>query len=259
MIQDGHPRKSNLLPNGSGADYITFSDAPERGWVFVLDMDSCFRRATPTQVKFNKRFKSVLRAEAVPCPPEWRSPQELIVRLDDLPRALEVTRPWWARLGSRKDVAAERGKHSIFVDEEDLHSHIVQGWRAFPLAAQLELIQSRFRLGTTARREGEVDILARDQVGNIWVLELKNRAVSNSGSETPHQQLVRYMTHPRIQALAGEAGGGVHGALIAQEMDLGQRTEVRSSPYPVIAYEAAKAGSKVRLQEVSRSASHSWS
>lgn len=177
MIQDGHPRESNLLPNGSGADYLTFSDATGRGWVFVLDMDSCPRRATPTQVKFNKRFKRVLRAEGIPCPPEWRSPQELIVRLEDLPRALEVTRPWWARLGSRKDVAAERGKHAVFVDEEDLHSHIVQGWTAFPLAARLELIRSRFLLGTTARREGEVDLLARDRANNIWILELKNRAV----------------------------------------------------------------------------------
>lgn len=67
------------------------------------------------------------------------------------------------------------------------------------------------------------------------------------------------MTHPRILALAREAGGSVRGVLIAQEMDLGQRTEVRVSPHPVIAYEAAKAKSKVRLQEVSRSAIYSGS
>lgn len=251
MIQNGHPQESKLLPHGDGADYMTFSNAAAHRWIFVLDMDSCSHRCYPAQVKFNKKFKHVLRAGDIDCPPEWRSPQELQVAIADLPRAFSITKPYWDRLANKKGLAAERGRHSFFVDEEDLHSHIVQNWQGFPLSRRLRFRASKHLIGSPGNRIGEIDILSEDDAGNVFVIELKNNAVFNTGGETPDRQLGRYMRHVDIGALTVN-GGKVFGVLIAQSIEHKLRTAIRAGNLPIVAYEATKTGNGVKLQEVSR-------
>ncbi|WP_372520433.1 endonuclease NucS domain-containing protein [Limimaricola soesokkakensis] len=252
MIQRDHPRESNRLPNGAGADYLTFAPSEHHRWVFVLDMDSCPRRRAPTKVKFSKTYKHALRRAGIACPPEWRSPQELIVAVEDLSMALSAAAPLWDRLGHRQGKAMERGLHDHFIDEEDLHAHIVQNWERTLRCKGLELIASRFLLGGLAHRQGEIDILARDKAGLV-VVELKNRAVWNTGGETPDRQLIRYMTHPDLLELASQKGDAIRGILIAQEMDHKLRRAVRASTHPIVAFEATKASEKLVLAEVARS------
>lgn len=253
LIQNGHPSESKLLPNGDGTDYLTFSDKPEHRWTFVLNMDSCPDRANPVQVTFNKKFKHVLRMNSINCPPQWRSPQELVVAIEDLPSALRLTKPFWSQLGKKRGIGSERGKHGFFVDEEDLHSEIVQNWQAFDLADNLEFVSSKHLIGSPNNRMGEVDVLAKDTKGNVYVIELKNNAVRNAGGETPDQQLSRYMAHSEIRKIAEAHGGYVQGILIAQDIDQKLRNVIRESELPIIAYEATKANNRVVLQEVSRS------
>ena len=251
MIQRGHPRDSGRLPGGSGANYITFAPSEEHYWVFVLDMYSCPSRTTPKQVTFNNIFKHALRRANISCPPEWRSPQNLLVAVADLPAAIRAAAPLWDRLGRQKGKAMERGRHDHFVDEEDLHAHIVQNWRQIDTLLDLEFVASRHIVGGLAHRQGEIDVLARDRNGLV-VIELKNRALYNSGGETPDQQLVRYMTHPDILGTAQD--GRVRGLLIAQEMDHRLRLAVKASPYPITAFEATKTDNGgLILVEVSRS------
>jgi hypothetical protein len=253
LIQNGHPQESKLLPNGDGADYITFSDDPNHRWVFVLDMDSAPSQSKLQKVKFNKKYKHYLRDQGISCPPEWRSPQELVVNVSDLRRALDATKLFWSSLGQKSGVGAERGQHAYFVDEEDLHSHIFQNWNECPLSDTLMMPISKHLIGSVAARIGEIDLLTTDRRGNTFVIELKNRAVFNTGGETPDMQLIRYMTHPDIVRSARVAGGQVYGVLIAQEMDYRLRSAVRRCQHPIVAYEISKAESGMRLQEVSRS------
>ena len=252
MIQRDHPRESNRLPGGAGADYLTFAPSDQHRWVFVLDMDSCPSRAAPSQVKFSKTYKHALRRAGVPCPPEWRSPQELVVAFPDLPAALAAAAPLWDRLGQRRGKAMERGFHGHFVDEEDLHAHVVQNWDRIAILRDLGFVASRPLLGGLAHRQGEIDVLARDGDG-VVVIELKNRAVWNTGGETPDRQLVRYMTHPDLLERADREGGSVRGLPIAQEMDHRLRQAVRASHHSITAYEATKTSGGMVMVEVARS------
>lgn len=252
MIQRDHPRESNRLPNGAGVDYLTFAPSDQHRWVFVLDMDACSKRQAPKVVKFSKTYKHALRRARISCSPEWRSPQELVVALSDLPAAVNAAAPLWDQLGQRRGKALERGLHEHFVDEEDLHSYIVQNWDQTFGDLGFELVASRFLLGGLAHRQGEIDILAQDDSGLV-VVELKNWAVWNTGGETPDRQLMRYMTHPDVLELSRRSGGTIRGVLIAQNMDHRLRQEVRAATLPIIAFEATKTKDGLVLAEVAQS------
>jgi hypothetical protein len=101
LIQHGHPR-------GDKADYLTFSDAPDHYWVFVLDMDSCPTKSHPRWIKFSKRYQDILEGAGINFRPEWRSNQHLIISVSDLEAALRATAPYWNTLGAHGGAASER-------------------------------------------------------------------------------------------------------------------------------------------------------
>lgn len=253
MLQRNHPRESSYLPNGNGADYLTFSLTPEHRWVFVLDMDSCPKRSVPTRVRFSKTYKNYLRCNQVSCEPEFRSPQELHVATDQLSKALKVTKPYWSTLGKGRGKAMERSKHDFFVDEEDLHAHIIQHWDRIEIIKDMDLLESHMRLESLSHRSGEIDLLARSGQKELIVIELKNRAVGNAGGETPIEQVERYMKHPDITQKALNEGLEIRGILIAQEMDFRLRQAVAKSSFSVVAYEVTKTEAGLILSEISHS------
>ncbi len=254
ILQRGHPTESRY---GSVLDYISFSLSPEDYWVFALNMDSCVPnrpRSNPTQVVFKKIFRHILRANGISCPPEWRTPQNVLVQVTDLQAALRAVKPDVPALGKMTGARLRRGKFSFFVDEEDLHSSLVHNWNACLLSSTLGLtkLASKMLLGGVARREGEIDILSRDKDSNLYVIELKDVAKAG-GTESPIQQLDRYMKHKTIVTMARELGGEIRGILIATEIQHDILRQISASALPLSAYEASKAEAGVSLECVCRS------
>ena len=146
------------------------------------------------KVKFNRAYKHYLRASGIACPPEWRSPRHLVA-IDDLEHAIRASKPHWESLGPKIGKAGERGTHAFFVDEEDLHAHILRYWEDIPVLNNWELLASKHLLGSIHQRQAELDIIAATPKGSSIIIELKNQAVFNTGGETPEKQLSRYMAH----------------------------------------------------------------
>lgn len=255
IIQRGHPSESKHYGSGATVDYISFSLSPEHFWVFALDMDSCpgtGARRVPEQVKFKKVYRHILRQNGIACPPEWRTPQNLHVALQDLAAALEHVRPYVPKLGEMKGSRLRRGDYPFFVDEEDLHSFLVTNWDACPLSSGLRLVGSKVPLNTVASRHGEIDLLAEDDDGHVFVIELKDSARAGSG-ESPVQQLRRYMTHQDVIQRARQRNGNVFGILMAQDIADKVRRELAQSDDPMIAYEITKTGDGIALQKLAES------
>ena len=211
---------------------------PERGGV---------RGGAIEKVKFNKTYKHYLRASGIKCPPEWRSPRHLDVDIEDLVHAIRASEPHWENLGSKVGRAGERGLHEFFVDEEDLHAHILRHWEAIPVLKNWELVASKYLLGSIKRRQAELDIVATAPTGDPVIIELKNLAVFNTGGETPEKQLARYMSHP---VFLRQFGSDPQGVLIAQSVDLKLAAAVREHALPMVAYEVTKTSQGLIMQEV---------
>ena len=253
LIRHGHPRESSHLPAGVGVDYIGFSPSPAHHWVFVLNMDSRPDKTPLVSGTFDKTYEHVLAAAGVPFAPQWRSPQELTVPRSALHAAISASCPFWNSLGLRRGYREQRGQFGHFIDEEDLHASLLQAWSKTALGSNLLAPKSRVLLGGINRRHGEIDLLSSDTGGQIWVIELKNRAVSNTGGETPDLQLMRYMSDPEISAMA--AGRPISGILIAQDTDLGTRRAIQNCPLPVGFLRATKDENTIHLTELARSPS----
>lgn len=254
MIQHGHPTESRI---SSSVDYISFSLSRDDYWVFALDMDSCVGtgpRVDPQRTKFKKIYRHILRENNIKCPAEWRTPQNLLVDVNDLKDALRFIMPYVPTLGKMKGARTRRGAHNFFVDEEDLHSFLVSQWPMCPSPiSSMSLLGSKVLLNNIAHRQGEIDLLARDESGNLFVIELKDMAKGKNG-ESPVQQLCRYMEHPDIVRRAREQNGNIFGILIAQEIAHDVCIEIASCPLPIVGYEATKTAQGVVLEKVGSSA-----
>lgn len=249
LMRRGHPSESKLYETGGSVDYLCFSPTPEHHWVFGLDMDSCRgggARRQPRRVKFSKRYRHILRANDIACLPEWRSPQHLHVDLTDLRRALAVVSPHVDSLGAMSGRRLERGAHPFFVDEEDLHAHLVRHWRNCPVLQALTLLHSKLLLNGIAHRQGEIDLLASDRERDLFVIELKDTAKANI-TESPVRQLIRYMEHPEVLDMARTRGGAIFGMLIAQDLGHDVCKEVAQAEHPILAYEATKLPESIKL------------
>ncbi len=254
MMQHGHPTDSRI---GGVLDYISFSISREDYWVFALDMDSCGvagQRCNPKRVKFKKIYRHILRENNIKCPPEWRTPQNLLVDAVDLKASLQSVMPYVPEFSKMKGARIHRGSRNFFVDEEDLHSFLVNKWPMCPSPlSSMKLLGSKVLLNNIAHRQGEIDILAIDEYENLFVIELKDMAKGKSG-ETPVQQLCRYMEHPDIVRKSQELNGNIFGILIAQEIAHDVCTEIASCTLPIVGYEATKTSTGVVLAQVGSSA-----
>jgi len=257
LIRRGHPRETKFYETGETVDYIGFSLSPEHYWVFVLDMDSCLGsglRSKPRSIKFRKIYRHILRGKGIECSAEWRTPQNLHVDIEELGDALKCISPYVEKLGLMKGARLRRGEYPFFVDEEDLHSFLLSSWTKCSLSKRLGILASKFILNNIAHREGEIDLLAEDHDKNLFVIELKDSAKNGSG-ETPTQQLQRYMEHPDIVQKAENRDRKIFGILIAQDLSIDVRRDIKNSDLPVISYEITKTEDGVDLEEMSRSLS----
>lgn len=252
LLQSGHPSESKLYETGGTLDYVSFSASFEHFWVFAIDMDSCSGsgwRTDPRRVKFKRIYRHILRGAGIACPPEWRSPQNLHVAIEDLERSLRAVEADILDLSPIRGRRIGRGQRPYFIDEEDMHAFIVRNWSSIPIFSGLDLMASKRILNTLAHREGEIDVLAEDRSGNLFVIELKDDT-RRRGTESPVEQIERYIAHREVQQMAKERGGAVYGMLVAQEVGFDIRRDIARSSYPIVAYEITKTSDGAIAQRV---------
>ena len=210
MIREGHPQVHSRWPSKQGRAYMAFSPTPEDQWSLAIDTvrknGSDFGKAV-----FNGKYHEQFLRTCVPFTFEKRnlgSGHMEVARPEVIPtiRKLADFDHSVLQLGRFEETSIG------FATEYDIQRSMLISWSDTPFAGRSRLVGAEIHLdlGRNSRR---IDILARDEKSNDWiVIELK-RAEASLDALAQVQDYVL-----SLAKIEGYSEGGVIGVLIAERV-----------------------------------------